>query len=67
VDVDQSSTRKEELLLSPDELAVTIKLRRVLHSLDPQQAIELLMDRLRKTRTNYEFLTQIARTTPGQE
>jgi transcription termination factor Rho len=67
VDVDQSSTRKEELLLSPDELAVTIKLRRVLHSLDPQQAIDLLLDRLRKTRTNYEFLTQIARTTPGQD
>ena len=34
VDVDQSSTRKEEILLSPDELAVTIKLRRVLHALE---------------------------------
>jgi transcription termination factor Rho len=67
VDVDQSSTRKEELLLSPDELAVTIKLRRVLHSLEPQQAIDLLLDRLRKTRTNIEFLMQIAKTTPGQE
>ena len=67
VDVDQSSTRKEELLLSPDELAVTIKLRRVLHSLEPQQAIDLLLDRLRKTRNNYEFLMNIAKTTPGQE
>jgi len=67
VDVDQSSTRKEELLLSPDELAVTIKLRRVLHSLEPLQAIELLLDRLRKTRTNIEFLMQIAKTTPGAE
>jgi transcription termination factor Rho len=67
VDVDQSSTRKEELLLSPDELAVTIKLRRVLHALDPQQAIDLLLDRLRKTRTNIEFLMQIAKTTPGQD
>ena len=65
VDVDQSSTRKEEILLSPDELAVVIKLRRVLHALDPQQAIDLLLDRLRKTRTNYEFLMQIAKTTPG--
>jgi transcription termination factor Rho len=65
VDVDQSSTRKEELLLSPDELAVTIKLRRVLHSLEQQQAIDLLLDRLRKTRTNLEFLMQIAKTTPG--
>ncbi|MEO9138962.1 MAG: transcription termination factor Rho [Jatrophihabitans sp.] len=67
VDVDQSSTRKEELLLSPDELAVTIKLRRVLHALDSQQGIELLLDRLRKTRTNIEFLMQIAKTTPGQD
>ena len=67
VDVDQSSTRKEELLLSPDELSVTIKLRRVLHSLEQQQAIDLLLDRLKKTRTNLEFLMQIAKTTPGQE
>jgi transcription termination factor Rho len=67
VDVDQSSTRKEEILLSPDELAVTIKLRRVLHALEPQQAIDLLLDRLRKTRTNIEFLMQIAKTAPGQE
>jgi transcription termination factor Rho len=67
VDVDQSSTRKEEILLSPDELAVTIKLRRVLHSLEMQQAIDLLLDRLKKTRTNFEFLMQIAKTTPGQE
>jgi transcription termination factor Rho len=65
VDVDQSSTRKEELLLSPDELAVTIKLRRVLHSLESQQAIDLLLDRLKKTHTNIEFLMQIAKTTPG--
>ncbi len=67
VDVDQSSTRKEELLLSPDELAVTVKLRRVLHALEPQQAIDLLLDRLKKTRTNIEFLMQIAKTTPGGE
>jgi transcription termination factor Rho len=67
VDVDQSSTRKEEILLSPDELAVTIKLRRVLHALEAQQAIDLLLDRLKKTPTNLEFLMQIAKTTPGQE
>jgi len=65
VDVDQSSTRKEEILLSPDELAVVIKLRRVLHALESQQGIDLLLDRLRKTRTNIEFLMQIAKTTPG--
>jgi transcription termination factor Rho len=64
VDVDQSSTRKEELLLSPDELAVTVKLRRVLHALDNQQAIDLLLTQLRKTRTNIEFLMQVAKNTP---
>jgi len=65
VDVDASSTRKEELLLSPDELAVTVKLRRVLHALDTQQAIDLLLTQLRKTRTNIEFLMQVAKNTPG--
>jgi transcription termination factor Rho len=65
VDVDQSSTRKEELLLPPDELAVTVKLRRVLHALDNQQAIDLLLTQLRKTRTNIEFLMQVAKNTPS--
>jgi transcription termination factor Rho len=64
VDVTISGTRKEELLLSPDEMAVVIKLRRVLTALDPQQGIDLLLDRLRKTRTNIEFLMQVAKTTP---
>ncbi|MEU5693605.1 transcription termination factor Rho [Actinosynnema sp. NPDC020468] len=67
VDVDSSGTRKEDLLLSPDELAVMHKLRRVLHALDSQQAIDLLLDRLRKSRTNIEFLMQVAKTTPGQD
>jgi transcription termination factor Rho len=39
----------------------------VLHALEQHQAIDLLLDRLRKTRTNIEFLMQIAKTTPGQE
>ena len=65
IDVDQSSTRKEDLLMSPDELAVVVKLRRVLAALDTQQAIELVLDRLRKTRSNVEFLMQVAKTTPG--
>jgi transcription termination factor Rho len=65
IDVDQSGTRKEEILLSPDELAVVIKLRRVLHALDTQQGIDLLLDRLKKSRTNIEFLMQIAKTAPG--
>ncbi|MFJ6213020.1 transcription termination factor Rho [Streptomyces sp. NPDC092296] len=65
VDVDASSTRKEEILLGSEELAITWKLRRVLHALDQQQAIELLLDRMRKTSSNGEFLMQIAKTTPG--
>ena len=65
IDVDQSSTRKEDLLLSPDELAITVKLRRVLAALDSQQALELLLDRLRKTKSNVEFLMQVAKTTNG--
>ncbi|PRW64635.1 transcription termination factor Rho [Actinopolyspora mortivallis] len=67
VDVDSSSTRRDELLMSSDELAVHHKLRRVLAALDSQQALELVQDRLRKTRTNIEFLTQVAKTTPGKE
>ena len=66
VDVNSSSTRREEILLAPDELAIVHKLRRVLHALDPQQAIDLLLDRMKKTKTNAEFLMQIAKTTPGQ-
>ncbi|WP_028850124.1 transcription termination factor Rho [Thermocrispum municipale] len=66
VDVNPSGTRKEELLLSPDELAVTVKLHRVLHALDSQQAIDLLLSRLRKTKNNYEFLMQVAKTAPDQ-
>src|SRR5215204_238669 len=67
IDIDPSGTRKEELLLSPDELAVTVKLRRVLAALDSQQAIDVLLDRLRKTRTNIEFLMQVAKSTPGTD
>ena len=63
LDVGDSGTRKEELLMSPDEYAVMVKLRRVLSALDDQQAINLLLDQLRKTRTNIEFLMQVAKNT----
>ncbi|MGW1509075.1 transcription termination factor Rho [Streptomyces sp. NPDC002394] len=65
VDVDASGTRKEEILLGSDELSITWKLRRVLHALDQQQAIELLLDKLKQTKSNGEFLLQIQKTTPG--
>jgi len=67
VDVDASSTRKEEILLAPDELKVIWQLRRVLHALEPAQALELLMEQMRKTGSNAEFLLQVQKTTLGQE
>ena len=67
IDVGDSGTRKEELLMSPDEYAVMVKLRRVLGGLDDQQAINLLLEQLRKTRTNIEFLMQVAKSTPGAD
>jgi transcription termination factor Rho len=67
VDVDASSTRKEEILLAPDELKVIWQLRRVLHALEPQQALELLMEQMRKTRSNAEFLLQVQKTTVGMD
>jgi transcription termination factor Rho len=65
VDVNPSGTRKDELLLSPDEFAIVHKLRRLLSGLDPHQAIDLLMSQLRKTKNNYEFLVQVSKTAPG--
>ena len=65
VDVNPSGTRKDELLLSPDEFAIVHKLRRVMSGLDPHQAIDLLMSQLRKTKNNYEFLVQVSKNTPG--
>jgi transcription termination factor Rho len=67
VDVVASSTRKEEILLAPDELKVIWQLRRVLHALEPQQALELLMEQMRKTRSNAEFLLQVQKTTLGMD
>lgn len=65
VDVHQSSTRKDDLMMGPDEQAIMVKLRRVLSSLESQQAIELLLEQLKKNKTNAEFLMQIAKNTPG--
>ncbi len=65
VDVDASSTRKEEILLAPEELKIVWQLRRVLHALEPQQALELLMEQMRKTKSNAEFLLQVQKTTLG--
>jgi transcription termination factor Rho len=61
LDIDASSTRKEELLLTEEELVVAWKLRRVLGALDPAQALELVVDRMRQSKTNGEFLRHIQR------
>ena len=56
IDIAASGTRKEELLLAPEELELTYKLRRVLSDMNAVEAIELLRNRLAKVRTNAEFL-----------
>lgn len=61
VDVDSSSTRREELLIGAQELELVRRLRRALHTMDTQQTGEQLVDRLRKTTSNAEFLMQLAR------
>ena len=65
VDVDASGTRKEEILMGAEELSIVWKLRRVLHALDSQAALELLLDKMKGTKTNVEFLLQIQKTTVG--
>ena len=64
IDAVQSGTRREELLMTKEELAVVWKLRRVLSGLDGQQALELLLERLKKSASNIEFLMQVQKTTP---
>ncbi|HET8604139.1 MAG TPA: transcription termination factor Rho [Marmoricola sp.] len=65
IDAVQSGTRREELLMSKEELSIIWKLRRVLSGLDGQQALELLLERLRRTQNNLEFLMQVQKTTPS--
>ncbi|WP_228375085.1 transcription termination factor Rho [Demequina iriomotensis] len=67
VDVNASGTRREEILMGADELKIMWKLRRVLTGLEQQQAIELLLGRLKENKTNAEFLMQVAKTTPGMD
>ena len=64
VDINPSGTRKDELLLGPDEARILHKLRRILSALDSQAAIDLLIKQLRKNKTNREFMLQIASSAP---
>jgi transcription termination factor Rho len=61
VDVSSSGTRRDDLLMPPDEHAAADRLRRVLAGLEPQQALELLLGKTRETASNAEFLTQVQR------
>ncbi|MCT1722966.1 transcription termination factor Rho [Kocuria marina] len=63
VDVNSSGTRREENLLSADEIKIMWRLRRVLSGLEQQQALELLTSKLRDTQSNTEFLLQVQKTT----
>ena len=65
VDLAASSTRREEILLSPEELRATGKLRRAVHSLEPSQALELLLQGIADTESNAEFLRNIQTTALG--
>ncbi|NBU93127.1 MAG: transcription termination factor Rho [Actinobacteria bacterium] len=67
VDVVASGTRKEEILMGTEELSIVWRLRRVLHALEPQQALELLLEKMKGTKSNVEFLLQIQKTVAGGE
>nr|GLJ87189.1 hypothetical protein GCM10017588_59330 [Microbispora rosea subsp. aerata] len=67
VDVDASGTRKEEILMAKEELSIVWKLRRVLHALDMQQALELLLEKMKETKSNAEFLLQVQKTTVSSD
>src|SRR5665811_117205 len=64
IDVLASGTRREELLMAKDELAVVWQLRRVLSGLEGQQGLELMIEKLKSTKSNIEFLMQINKTMP---
>ena len=67
VNVVASGTRKEEILMGTEELNIVWKLRRVLHALEPQAALELLLEKMKGTKSNVEFLMQIQKTTSGPD
>jgi transcription termination factor Rho len=64
VDVNASGTRREEMLMGVDETKVTWQLRRALAGLDQQQALEIVLGRLKETQTNVEFLMQVQKSMP---
>ncbi|QBR73652.1 transcription termination factor Rho [Microbacterium sediminis] len=65
VDVNASSTRREEMLLSPDEVKITWKLRRALAGMDQQHALGVILEKLKETQSNVEFLVQMQKSMPA--
>jgi len=63
VDIDPSGTRMEEILLAPDERAVVTRLRKALSGMGAERALEQLLDQLKATGSNAEFLFRISRST----
>jgi transcription termination factor Rho len=61
INIEASGTRKEERLMPNEELALTWRLRRVLHALDSNAAMEMLIDKIRSTKSNEQFLKEIAK------
>jgi transcription termination factor Rho len=61
INIEASGTRKEELLMTTEELALVWRLRRVLHALDSAAALELLVDKMRSTKSNEQFLKEISK------
>ncbi|KIK88321.1 MULTISPECIES: transcription termination factor Rho [Micrococcus] len=67
VDVNASGTRREEALLSQEEVKIMWKLRRVLSGLEQQQALDLLTNKIKDTASNAEFLMLVSKTTLGSK
>jgi len=59
IDINRSGTRREEMLLAPDEYRKICVLRRVLGEMNPPEAMDLLVNRLAKTSSNVEFLSSL--------
>ncbi|TYB49090.1 transcription termination factor Rho [Actinomadura chibensis] len=63
VDIEASGTRRDELLMSPEELALSWRLRRALQGLEKQQAVEQLLEKMKGTSSNAEFLLRLQQST----
>jgi transcription termination factor Rho len=65
IDITRSGTRREEMLMGPDEVKVTWQLRRAIAGHTPQEALDVVTSKLRETQTNVEFLVQMQKSLPS--